>query len=100
LSRTGIHKAAASGGVKGDDLYLDAAAALAFARTLTARSGDPLTATPLDAPPALWPDFCGDWRLGTFREILFHVMAESACPAGDLDAVRELIDGRQWLVLD
>jgi Protein of unknown function (DUF664) len=28
-----------------------------------------------------------------------HVITETACHAGHLDAVRELIDGRKWLVL-
>jgi hypothetical protein len=28
-----------------------------------------------------------------------HVIAETACHAGHLDAARELIDGRQWVVL-
>jgi hypothetical protein len=27
------------------------------------------------------------------------VIMETACHAGHLDAVRELIDGRQWIVL-
>jgi len=49
---------------------------------------------------AWWPDFFGDWRLNNHRDILFHVMTETACHAGHLDAVRELIDGRQWLVLE
>jgi hypothetical protein len=56
--------------------------------------------TSLDAPPAWWPDdLFGDWRLHTVREIILHVMTETAGHAGHLDAVRELIDGRQWLVL-
>lgn len=59
-----------------------------------------ISGTPLDAPPAWWPDFFGDWRLHTLRDIVFHVMTETACHAGHLDAVRELIDGRQWLVLE
>jgi len=33
------------------------------------------------------------------REILLHVITETACHAGHLDAARELIDGKQWLVL-
>jgi Protein of unknown function (DUF664) len=28
-----------------------------------------------------------------------HVITETAVHAGHLDAVRELIDGRQWMVL-
>jgi len=59
-----------------------------------------ITATPLDTAPAWWPpDLFGDWRLHTLREIILHVMTETACHAGHLDAVRELIDGRRWLVL-
>ncbi|HWU46510.1 MAG TPA: DinB family protein [Humibacter sp.] len=54
---------------------------------------------PEDAP-AWWPaDQFGDWRIDTLRQIMLHLIAEVACHAGHLDAVRELIDGRQWLVL-
>jgi hypothetical protein len=38
-------------------------------------------------------------RLDNLREILLHVIAETATHAGHLDAARELIDGRQWIVL-
>jgi hypothetical protein len=31
--------------------------------------------------------------------VLLWVIKETACHAGHLDAVRELIDGRQWIVL-
>jgi len=58
-----------------------------------------ITATPLDTPPAWWPDFFGDWRLHTLRDVILHVITETACHAGHLDVVRELIDGRRWLVL-
>jgi hypothetical protein len=30
---------------------------------------------------------------------VLHVLVETATHAGHLDAVRELIDGRKWLVL-
>jgi hypothetical protein len=53
-------------------------------------------ATPLDAPPAWWPDFFGDFRLNDLRAVLLHCIAETACHAGHLDAARELLDGRQW----
>ncbi len=33
------------------------------------------------------------------RVVMLHVLKETACHAGHLDAVRELIDGRQWIVL-
>jgi hypothetical protein len=59
-----------------------------------------LASASLDAAPAWWPeDEFGDWRLGTVREIALHVIVETACHAGHLDAVRELIDGNRWLVL-
>jgi len=53
----------------------------------------------LDAP-AWWPaELFGDFRLNTLRQIMLHMITEVACHAGHLDAVRELIDGRQWLVM-
>ena len=56
--------------------------------------------TPLDATPASWPDdLFGDWRIQDLREVILHVITETACHAGHLDAARELIDGRSWLVL-
>ncbi len=65
-----------------------------------ARANAIITATPLDSAPAWWPPaLFGDWRLHTLREIILHVMTETACHAGHLDAARELIDGRLWLVL-
>jgi hypothetical protein len=59
-----------------------------------------IAAAPPDAAPAWWPDeLFGGWRLNDVREIILHVIAETACHAGHLDAVRELIDGRLWMVL-
>lgn len=57
-----------------------------------------LRSTPLDRPPARWPAWWPDWRLADLREIVLHVITETACHAGHLDAVRELIDGRTWMV--
>lgn len=68
-------------------------------RAERARTNAIIAATPLSAPPAWWPDFFGEWRLRTVRDIILHTMTETACHAGHLDAARELIDGRQWLVL-
>jgi hypothetical protein len=57
-------------------------------------------ATPIDAGPVAWPaELFGDWRLPDLRAIVFHVITETACHAGHLDAARELIDGQTWLVL-
>ena len=51
--------------------------------------------TALDAPPRWWPERqFGDWRLANVREVVLHVIVETARHAGHLDAVRELIDGR------
>jgi Protein of unknown function (DUF664) len=59
-----------------------------------------IAATALDAAPAWWPaELFGSWRMDDLREIILHVMTETACHAGHLDAVRELIDGRTWLIL-
>ncbi|MEU7852481.1 DinB family protein [Nonomuraea sp. NPDC049141] len=59
-----------------------------------------IAATPLDAPPVWWPDdFFGDAPPRDLRTIILHVITETACHAGHLDAARELTDGRTWLVL-
>jgi uncharacterized damage-inducible protein DinB len=57
-----------------------------------------IAATPLDQPPAIWPtEIWPDWRLPNLRAIILHVITETACHAGHLDAARELIDGHQWM---
>jgi hypothetical protein len=53
----------------------------------------------LDDPPRTWPDYFGEWRLPDVRAILLHVIGETACHAGHLDAARELIDGCTWMTL-
>jgi uncharacterized damage-inducible protein DinB len=66
----------------------------------TARSNQIIDSVPLDAKPLWWPiEQFGDWRIESLREILLHVIVETACHAGQLDVVRELLDRRQWLVL-
>lgn len=47
---------------------------------------------------AWWPMPGIQWRLHDLRDVMLHVITETACHAGHLDAARELIDGRQWLV--
>jgi hypothetical protein len=37
--------------------------------------------------------------MDTTGEVILHVVVETATHAGHLDAVRELVDGRQWMVL-
>ena len=51
-----------------------------------------------DADLAWWPFPGSEWRLHDLRDVLLHVITETACHAGHLDAVRELIDGQQWVV--
>lgn len=59
-----------------------------------------IAATPLDGDPAWWPEeiFPG-MPSQDLRETVLHVITETAVHAGHLDAARELIDGRTWLVL-
>ena len=63
------------------------------------RANEIIAATPLDTAPAWWPDFFGSFRLDDLREVMLHVITETACHAGHLDAARELIDGKTWLIL-
>lgn len=59
-----------------------------------------ITGTALDAALGWWPDdLFGGPPFRDLRRTVLHVIAETACHAGHLDAVRELIDGRTWLVL-
>ena len=76
-----------------------AQAVLGLYRQEISRANEIITATPLDTPPAQWPEQWSNWRLASLREVLLHVITETACHAGHLDAARELIDGRQWIVL-
>jgi hypothetical protein len=58
-----------------------------------------IAATPLSQPPTIWPvEIWPNWRLPDFRAVMLHVITETACHAGHLDAARELIDGRLWMV--
>lgn len=63
------------------------------------RADSIIAARSLDASPAWWPDFFGSWRLDSVREVVLHVVTETAIHAGHVDAARELIDGKQHLVL-
>jgi hypothetical protein len=57
-----------------------------------------IAGTPVDQPPAIWPtEIWPDWRLTNLRAVILHVITETACHAGHLDAARELIDGHQWM---
>lgn len=64
-----------------------------------ARADAIIAACTLDEPPAWWPDFFGSYRLHSVREVVLHVVTETATHAGHLDAARELIDGKLHFVL-
>lgn len=82
------------------DPGVPAAAILDLYRRETSLADAVIAATAADTAPAWWPDdLFGDHRMDTHRELLLHVISETACHAGHLDAVRELIDGHRWLVL-
>jgi hypothetical protein len=78
-----------------------AEAVFALYRDEIKRSDAIIAATELDAAPrqpeAWWAESGMDFP--DLRAILAHVLTETAVHAGPLDAVRELIDGRQWIVL-
>jgi uncharacterized protein DUF664 len=77
-----------------------AAAVLDLYRRECALSDEVIAGTPLDSWPAWWPaELFGDLPRRDLRRTVLHVVTETATHAGHLDAVRELIDGRTWLVL-
>jgi len=69
-------------------------------RAETALADAVIRARPLDTPPPWWPEeLFGSFRLDDLREVVLHVITETACHAGHLDVARELSDGRTWLIL-
>ena len=74
-----------------------AADVFALYRDEIAHSDTIIEQTPLDQPPRQPPQ--GGQHVPDLRTIMLWVIRETACHAGHLDAVRELIDGRQWIVL-
>lgn len=59
-----------------------------------------IASAPLDNDVAWWPaNLFGDLPRRDVRETVTAVIVETACHAGHLDAVRELLDGTRWLVL-
>lgn len=64
------------------------------------RSDAVIAATALDAAAAWWPvEVFADLPRRDLRATVLHVLTETACHAGHLDAARELLDGHQHLVL-
>ncbi len=73
---------------------------LAAYRTQIALADVVIVGTPLHAPPKWWPQgVWGDWRLADLGVVLLHTITETACHAGHLDAARETIDGRRWMMV-
>ncbi|HEY1487658.1 MAG TPA: DinB family protein [Micromonosporaceae bacterium] len=90
-------------GVDGWQVPPDRSAEAVFAayRRAIADADAVLASASPEQQPAWWPaNRFGDWRLENIRDLVLHVITETACHAGHLDAARELIDGRRWLVLD
>ena len=74
---------------------------LADYRAAAAFSDDLIGSTPLDAPPRQpeeWWEPAG-LAFPDLRSVVLHTLVETAVHAGHLDAARELIDGRQYIVL-
>ena len=74
---------------------------LAAYRSAIAASDAIIGRSSLDDPPARPEDWWAEagLRFPDLRSVLVHVIVETATHAGHLDAVRELIDGRQYIVL-
>ncbi|MDQ1424859.1 MAG: hypothetical protein QOD72_2357 [Acidimicrobiaceae bacterium] len=75
--------------------------ALALYRDEIDRANVVIAATPLDMAPRQRDPLWEKWgvEFPDLRFIMLHMISETACHAGHLDAARELLDGRQWLIL-
>ena len=65
-----------------------------------ARADAIITRDPLDLPPRQPDPQWKEWGVDfpDLRTVILWVIKETATHAGHLDAARELIDGRQWVV--
>lgn len=80
---------------------LSGANVIALYRKEIEQSNAIIEAAELDAAPAWWPqELFGDWKLADLQDVMLHMIVETAAHAGHLDAARELIDGRQWMVIN
>lgn len=70
-------------------------------REVTEHANEIIRTADPEAAPLWWPEelFPPGFRYDNLRQIVLHVIAETAAHAGHLDIVRELIDGKYWLVL-
>jgi hypothetical protein len=79
---------------------MTAEAVLGLYRDEVRRSDEIAEQRTLGDGPAWWPvEIFPDLPVRDLRRVLLSVITETAIHAGHLDAVRELIDGRTWLVL-
>jgi len=67
-------------------------------RSAVAESNRIIAATAADTGPAWWPEYFPH-RHADIVDTMLHVLTETATHAGHLDAARELLDGRTWLVV-
>ena len=70
-------------------------------RAAIARSDEILAGVSLDQPPAQPEDWWSEAGVDfpDVRAVALHVVVQTATHAGQLDAVRELLDARQYIVL-
>ena len=70
-------------------------------RTEISLSDEIIAGLDLDASPKRPDPEWAKWGMDfpDLRSVLLHVITETAIHGGHLDAARELIDGRQWVVL-
>jgi hypothetical protein len=95
--RVDLHSGDGGWRVPGD---MSASAVLDLYRDEVRRSDAVARQRTLEADPAWWPiELFPDLPVRDLRRVLLAVITETATHAGHLDAVRELIDGRAWLVL-
>jgi uncharacterized damage-inducible protein DinB len=61
-----------------------------------------IASTGIDDAPEQPDPIWDEWGMSfpNLRSVMMHVITETAVHAGHLDAVREIIDGKQWVVLD
>lgn len=83
------------------DPHESAEEVLAAYRTAIVRSDEIVAARSLDEPPAHPEEWWAEAGIEfpNLRAVVMHVVVETATHAGHLDAVRELLDGHQYVVL-
>ena len=57
-------------------------------RRETALADEVISTVSLDAQPQWWPDFFGSFRMDSLREVILHVITETARPRSAADALR------------